>query len=261
MPQGKEEQTTQLVEILRSIVHDQLVHIDNLALMFSGGLDSATLAVIARKKCNLTLYTAGFEGSHDLEWVRECASIIDLPIVEIILDKEDIVKSIESVVKTHDMTNPKWMSTFVGFDIVLSKIKEKQVMCGQGADELFGGYKKYNELEDPDSRMAIDIKELVELEMPEYMRMAGNYDKILLAPFLDERLRAFAANLPLEMKINDSGNKFILREAAKMLGVPGMMADKPKKAMQYGSGISKAIKHYLKNSEIDLQTLIESYKI
>ncbi|MBA3045102.1 MAG: hypothetical protein KKH41_03745 [Candidatus Thermoplasmatota archaeon] len=248
----------ELAGILREIVKDCVSGSGEVALMFSGGLDSAILAVLARKFCDLKLYTAGLEGSHDLEWGVECAAIMDLPCVPIVLEENDIIESLERVTDTHRMTNPKWMTTFVGFDLVLRNISENTVLCGQGADELFGGYKKYRTAEEPLALMKTELAELVENEFPMYRKVAGHYGKELLAPYLDSRIINFAEKVPVNQMLDETGNKLVLRKAAELLGVPGMMAQKPKKAMQYGSGISKSVKHYLKSSKFTLNDTINN---
>jgi asparagine synthase (glutamine-hydrolysing) len=249
-----------LANLIRSAAKRNIGSAGNLGLMFSGGLDSAVLAVAARKHCDVTLYIAGMENSHDLKWGVECASILDIPQVSIVFQEDDIVQAMQNVVKIHGMTNPKWMSTFVGFDLVLQKVEERHVMCGQGADELFGGYRKYGRLADPALSMGEGVRELVAREIPAYRKMAEYYGKILLAPYLDDEIITFAGAVPVSRKFNESDRKIILREAAELIGVPGMMAARQKKAMQYGTGISKTIKKHLKNSGINLESFIKIYE-
>jgi asparagine synthase (glutamine-hydrolysing) len=246
-----------LANLIRSVTKRSLSGTKNIGLMFSGGLDSAVLAVTARKHCDITLYIAGMEGSHDLEWGCECASILDIPHVSIIFQEKDIIQAMQNVVKIHGMTNPKWMSTFVGFDLILQKVGEKHVICGQGADELFGGYRKYGRMADAVSAMNEGVMELVSMEIPAYKKMAAHYEKTLLAPYLDDELIYFAGSVPEFRKFNESDCKIILRDAADIMGVPGMMAHRQKKAMQYGTNISKTIKKHLKNSGINLESFIK----
>ena len=102
--------------------------------------------------------------------------------------------------------------------------------------------------------------------MPIYSAMASYYDMKLIAPFLNQDIVNFAGQVPIEQKLGNEtlgqgqNNKEILRQAAEVLGVPGSMARRPKKAMQYGSGVSKVIKSYIKNSENDLSGIIEYIK-
>jgi asparagine synthase (glutamine-hydrolysing) len=252
---GKAER---LAAELRRIVGNELEGLDRVGVMFSGGLDSSILAVLARKHCEVMLYTLGTGGSHDLKWASECAGLMDLPLTEIICSKEDIMCSMRDVVLKHGMARAKWMSTFVSFDLVLRHVAEDQVLCGQGADEAFGGYWKYLDSPNPGEMMQRDLAGLLEEEMPEYRRMADCYGKTILTPYLESPMLDLARTMPPDMLFNSQGNKLVLRDAARIIGVPGMTVEKPKKAMQYGSGVSAAMRRIIRDSGTDLDGFIES---
>jgi asparagine synthase (glutamine-hydrolysing) len=247
----------ELAYLLRSVVKETLRGVDSAGLLFSGGLDSSILAILSRKECDITLYVLGAPDSHDAAWAAECASMIDMPMRTIPFDETDALESMKTVVLRHGMTNPKWMSTFTAFDLLLRKVEETNVLCGQGADEVFGGYRKYSRSADIRSAMNDDIGNLLEKEYPAYEVMAANYNKWLIAPYLDRRLVELGSRIPADANIDSTGNKLVLRKAAEILGVPGMMAQRPKKAMQYGSGVSKTIRKCLKNMGADLDSFIE----
>jgi len=246
----------ELAQAMRETVHNELKDVKELGLMFSGGLDSSLLAILARKNCDLTLYIAGMDGSNDLEWGKECACLLDIPHELIVITQEDVARSLANVISVHGMRQAKWMSTFVAFDIVLERILEPVAMCGQGADELFGGYRKYSEIADPGARISGDVDNLLRNEFPEYSHMAAHYGKRLLAPYLNPEIISLAASIPLEEKISAEENKIVLRQAARLLGVPGSMAERRKKAMQYGTGVSGAIKKHLKTNGLTLDAYI-----
>ena len=258
---GIHENAEELSIILRDCIKEELKFDKEVALMFSGGIDSATLAVLARKYCDLKLYISGLEGSHDLNWGCQSAELLDIPYSCIVYKKTDIIKSLENVVLIHEMDNPRWVSTFVAFDLVLQKIPESLVLCGQGADELFAGYRKYRDMtpDEATTRMSHDYKELANEELPIYQKMAEHYGKTLIAPFLEKEVVKFSQRIPFEHKL-DGENKRVLRMAAGVLGVPASMTEKPKKAMQYGSGVSKILKQHIKNSGNDLSGIIDSIK-
>jgi len=52
---------------------------------------------------------------------------------------------------------------------------------------------------------------------------------------------SMALSIPLDFKIRGGRRKHLLREAAKLLGLPEEVAETPKKAAQYSSGILKLL--------------------
>ncbi len=64
-------------------------------------------------------------------------------------------------------------------------------------------------------------------------------------PFIDREVVGFALSLPLELKIESADDllrKRILRKVAANLKIPDFIADRPKKAIQYATGIDKALR-------------------
>ena len=87
---GLQENAEELASLLMKNVKEELRFDEEAALMFSGGLDSATLAVLARKYCNLKLYISGIENSHDLIWGCQSAELLDIPYSCIVYKKNDL---------------------------------------------------------------------------------------------------------------------------------------------------------------------------
>jgi asparagine synthase (glutamine-hydrolysing) len=207
---------------------------------------------------DLRAYVVGLEGCHDMTWARACAALLDLELVELTLDEKDVPGLVGEVVSRHGVREPRWMSTFIAHDLAFHGIREEALLTGAGADELFGGYAKYSRDPDPAGRMSEDLANLVGLEMPAYRAMAESHGKVLLAPFLESDVARFASGLPIGRKLCRGANKVALREASVHLGVPEMMALRPKKAMQYGSGISRALKAHLRAEGKSLEELMRS---
>jgi asparagine synthase (glutamine-hydrolysing) len=71
-------------------------------------------------------------------------------------------------------------------------------------------------------------------------------------PFASFDLAEFAISLPLECKMEqkpDTLRKLVLRKAALNVGMPSSVVDKPKKAVQYSTGINNAIKRVAKKHQ------------
>jgi asparagine synthase (glutamine-hydrolysing) len=254
--------TAKLAETLRSSVKRCIGQDDRVGLLFSGGVDSATLAVVARKFADVTLYLAGTPDSHDMIWGTEVGYSLDLPVIKIDVSKKTVLTSLEDLVWNHGLDNPRWMTPFIAFNIVAPKVKERLIMSGQGADELFGGYRKYAECtkEAAEKMMQADLEELLELETPLYRQIVLSMGKEMSVPFLDSEVAAMGKSLPFEEKLDGEKNKVALRKAARELGVPKSIAEHQKKAMQYGSGVSKILKGHLREVDLNLSELISQLK-
>jgi asparagine synthase (glutamine-hydrolysing) len=71
----------------------------------------------------------------------------------------------------------------------------------------------------------------------------------LRLPFGAYDVAEFALSLPIECKIEpkaDTLRKLVLRKMARNIGIPVSIADKPKKAVQYSSGVNNAVKRVAK---------------
>ncbi len=236
-----------LVKLLKSIEFKK-----NSALSFSGGLDSGIIAYLMRDY-GVTLYTAGIEGSRDIDNAVESSEILSLPLKIIYVDEKKIIEGISFLRNIEPSINP----VEVGFDLPLYFISkyadEKNIYTGQGADELFGGYKKY--LKNP-SLMEQDQELLIKRTLPRERKIAEKFKKILHTPYLSNEILNFARNLDLKYKIRDGERKWILRESAKIIGVPEEIVKREKKAAQYGSGIWKIMKRMAKKRGMKLDEFI-----
>ncbi len=229
------EIASQLTSILSAIVEDSG---SGTAIAFSGGLDSSVL--MAASSMKLKAYTAGFPDSMDLKNSRESASFLGLNVTEIFLDVE-LVARYRDIVRRID---PGITPTELGYEIVLSAIldnvHEETVVTGQGADEIFYGYRRFLDEESLDN--SAYLMKLHGRTLPREMKIAAHFGKQLETPFLHPQIVKLASSAPRSEHISQGRNKVLLRNAARLMGVPEAIAERPKKAAQYGSGVSKALR-------------------
>jgi len=235
-----------IAELLKEAVYANLPK--KVAVPFSGGLDSATLAKIASQKAEVLLITAGTEKSADVKAAREVAGEMGLPHETVIMDKEQILSTYEKCKKIMPGELLK-VELMVPLYFVCEKARERgfeTIMLGSGAEEVFIGYGRYFEyLEegmDLQKILSWEVETLKERDCKRLDAVAGEFGISTLYPFLYQPLSSFALSLPLSARLGSRKNKKpLLREAAKLLGVPKTAYTRPKKAMQYGSGVHKIL--------------------
>ncbi len=235
-------------------------NLNNVALLFSAGVDSTLLAVLLKElKVKTTLYTVGTQNSQDLDFAQRVAKDIGLPLKTWIIDQEIIENHFEDTVNSIEDTN--LMKIGVGMTIKLtsklaSEDNQKVILSGQGADELFCGYNRYkNKYDSPDKlleELTYDLNNMyhVNLERDDKATMSNSIE--LRVPFLDKDVIQTACKTPIRYMLHsndDNMRKHILREVASEMGVPDYIAFRPKKAAQYGSGIDKVIKKKILKKE------------
>ena len=234
-------------------------------VIFSGGVDSSFLALLLSeiaKNTNLriTLYAVGIEGSKDIEAAKHAANQLNLPLKIKIVTEKIIRDNLASVVKA--IGDDSLMKIGVGMTTYLatSMIKEdgiKVAISGQGADELFGGYKRYLK-SFSEGNLNLELREdianmyHVNLERDDVCSMLNGVE--LRLPFLDKNLVELVLNIEDNKKIvstDDNLRKSFLRKLAFEEGLDYKIAYRPKKAAQYGTGIDKILrKKVLKDTDI-----------
>jgi len=223
----------------------------NIAIGFSGGLDSSLLAHLASKISNIRLISVFTPGSTDERESKASASSLGLDLIEICLSKERIKQLVTSIFTHIERRSPMDLSIGVVVNEVASAARKEgcnAIILGQLADELFGGYMKYlraykrKGYKETQSMMINDIKTAYKANFQRDEAAASFFSELSL-PYASFDLVNYAITLhpSLKMNIEKNSRKIVLREAALMAGLPENIVFKPKKAMQYSSNIQKYI--------------------
>jgi asparagine synthase (glutamine-hydrolysing) len=212
-------------------------------LLFSGGVDSGLLAWELRTNPALELLTIGSTGAADLHAARASAARLGLRVRAEEVGPLEVRDARRRWAAPLEGVSPVQRSVLVAFALALSRAARGPVLCGQGADELFLGYAHFRGL-DPNAaaaRSAADLRALLEVDGPRVDRVAAELGQRLVSPFLAPGFVAAAQAIPVERRMPYGIPKALFRRWAVHRGLPAEVANRPKRAMQYGSGIARLL--------------------
>jgi len=127
-------------------------------------------------------------------------------------------------------------------------LKIDTVVTANGIDELFCGYNAYREAIKEGEKKVMELMESKlenEIKMMEAINdICSEFNVKIVQPFLNDDFIEFAKKIPVQYKIQNEDDllrKHIIRDVAKVKGVPEISVIQRKKALQYGSLIHKAL--------------------
>jgi asparagine synthase (glutamine-hydrolysing) len=261
-PVTMQEAAGTLQKMLEQSVRRRVLGTSEVAVAFSGGLDSSVVAFLASKcPVNVHLIHVSLENQPETEEAKRAADDLNLPLQVYLFREADVKEVVSKVVELIEEPDPVKTSIGVPFYWTAEKAAEagfKMLLAGQGADELFGGYQRYvNEYllhgaEEVRKTMFDDVVRLHESNIERDVKICSFHDVELRLPFASYQIAEFAVALPVELKIErkaGSPRKLVLRKVAENMGLPASITEKPKKAVQYATGINAALKKIAKKQK------------
>jgi asparagine synthase (glutamine-hydrolysing) len=193
-----------------------------ISILLSGGLDSSIIGgLLLKLGADVSWYT--INNGPDDEYVRECENYWGIKVnrLEYNMDQE-LLDLNEIYFKWNE--SPVDMGSVVPqyhlFDAIKKGTNTRIVLSGDGADEMFGGYRRINEY---DSQQSDIFHELTYYHLPRLDKMSMAHTLELRNPFLNLDLVRLALWLPFEYR----KNKSILKSAFKGL-VPDSVIERKK---------------------------------
>ena len=261
-PTTMEDAAKALQTLLERSIQRRVQGLKEVAVAFSGGLDSSLVAFLA-SKCGVkvNLLHVSLENQAETEEAIKAADELNLPLQVDLFKDSDVENILPRVVDLIEEPDPIKASIGVPFYWAAEKAAEagfKVLLAGQGADELFGGYQRYvteycrEGTEKVRKTMFNDVVRIYESNLERDLKISSFHDVELRVPFGSFDLAEFAISLPVELKIEnktDTQRKLVLRKMALNVGLANLMSEKPKKAVQYSTGINDAVKRIAKNHE------------
>jgi len=259
-----------LQDLLLESARKRVSDLAKVAVAFSGGLDSSVIAVLA-KNCgiNVQLVSVGLENQPEVEFAKTAAEALGLPLhlqTYTISDVEQIFPKVLWLIEEPNTVKASIAIPFYWTAENASKLGRNVLLAGQGGDELFGGYQRYLGdyvqlgVEAVQKALYRDVAKSYETNFQRDNQVCSFHKVELRLPFVDRDVVHFSLGLPLSLKIESAEDRFrkrVLRRVAQNLGIPPFIASKTKKAIQYTTGVNKAIQKLAKRKGLTLREYVE----
>lgn len=221
------------------------------AVFLSAGIDSAAVIYeAARHHRDVVGFSIGNDDGTDVIAAKRMCSELGLRLRHIRVSEQELLAAIPEVIWTIESFEPNHIRGGC-LSYVLSREVARAgyriALCGEGADELFGGYREFGLAlargESPDVVGAtIDrfLAELYKTQLKRVDRTGMRFTLEVREPFLDKAIISFSKRLPMDHKVvllpNGSVvDKRVLREAYRGV-LPDWVVDRTKTVLSLGAG-------------------------
>lgn len=217
----------------------------------SGGLDSSGIASLANpfvKK--LHTFSAGIKDAPDLKFARQMAEYLKSVHHEVIVSINDMISVLPKVIYQLESFDALLVRSSITNYFVAKEASQyvENILSGEGGDELFGGYIYLKELTLPElENELLDITgRLHNTALQRVDRCASAFGINAHLVFLDPKVVSYAFKIPVEYKIKNGIEKWILRLALKDL-LPEQILKRTKAKFWEGAGVGDLLYDYAEN--------------
>jgi len=240
-------------EALERAVVSHLMSDVPVGAFLSGGLDSSVVAAIASKHVDeLHTFSVGTADSSDLRAARRVAAHIGSIHHEYVITLDDVRQALPDIVAHLESFDVDVVRSAIPthFCARLAAQHVKVILTGEGADELFAGYRFHKEFDDFDllhRELCRSMNTLHNINLQRADRLTMRHGVEGRVPFLDTDFIDLALRVPAELKLpyDDSGRrieKWVLRKACEDL-LPDDLVWRVKEQFDEGSGIADLVQH------------------
>jgi asparagine synthase (glutamine-hydrolysing) len=225
----------QVYDILKESVRRRLISKKYpISVLLSGGLDSTIItAILQDLGADVTYYTIS---NDEEEYILCCEEYWDIKVNRLTYDlnDENMLKEIYCKWNESPVDLGSVIPQYHLFDAV-AKTGHRIVLSGDGADELFGGYRRIQEYDSQGSDM---YDELTYYHLPRLDRMSMAHTIELRNPFLGHDV----VRMALGLKLDDRYNKQILKDAFEDK-IPLSIISRPKAPLKNNSIKQNALEY------------------
>lgn len=236
-------------ENLPAAVESQLVSDVPLGAFCSGGLDSTLVTALAsRKSESFHTFSTGLAGARDLENALVASEALGTIHHVREFTEEEALQALPRIVYHLESYDAALVRSAIPTYFVSELAREhvKVVLTGEGADELYAGYRYLKDLS-PGRELHDELVRItqalhnVNLQRTDRMTMAHSLEGRV--PYLDWSHLVFAIGLPNRFKIDGSRRteKWLLRKAFRDV-LPASLLSRPKEKFAEGTGVANLVR-------------------
>ncbi len=243
-----EEIAAELRSILDQAVKSRADTAPHFGGLLSGGLDSSVVVALARPyREKMHTFAAGVVGAPDLHYARLAAEFLKTEHHERSVTLPDMLAVLPDVIYHMETFDALLLRSSILHYLAAQQAIDyvPALFSGEGGDELFAGYDYLKTL--PLTQLSEELEDITgRLHNTALQRV----DRCIQAhgitgwvPILDPDVMAFASRIPVEYKLHQGVEKWILRQVAEPL-LPVEIVHRPKAKFWQGGGVSDLLANH-----------------
>jgi asparagine synthase (glutamine-hydrolysing) len=228
-----------LIFQLKEKLKDAMLSNHTEGILFSGGLDTSILLSLSKdmKPITVGLESYGEDSRYAKSLIRELKIEEYYHRVASIDEAICAIPLVIKILKSFDPAIPNDLVVYFGLKLA-KEIGIKEIMTGDGADELFAGYSYMQKRED----LGGYLKYLSRSMYFNSNILGESLNIKIRQPYLEKKLIDFSLDISTDLKIREEDGKiygkWILRKTFEDL-LPFYIVWQDKRPLEYGSGMTK----------------------